>query len=98
MKAKIAAAKAIELDSRLAPAYCIAGQAAEALGETDAAIDSYETALEIDPESATARRRLEALTGHADLILEDSPNVSVVDGSALDGSVHSACAPEGTAP
>jgi tetratricopeptide (TPR) repeat protein len=56
-----AAQAALELDGRLVPALCLAGQAASAMGRDDRALGAYLEALELDPTSRIARTLLQAL-------------------------------------
>jgi tetratricopeptide (TPR) repeat protein len=67
LQARDAAAGALALDGQLAMAHCLAGQAAEAMGQKKAALASYEAALEIEPESTIAKRRIERLSGSPDV-------------------------------
>lgn len=97
-RAQSAASKALKLDGRFATAHCLAGQAAEALGETDAALASYEAVLEIDPESPIAKHRIEALGGEIEATPVETPNDPNPGQAGLEERVGSACPPEEAVP
>ena len=95
-RARIEAAAALTLDGRLAMAHFLAGQAAESMGLMDAARASYETVLEIDPNSTSAQRRIERLRESS----EGSPptEVSPTADDRLQDAVGSLCPPEEAVP
>ncbi|HKQ50602.1 MAG TPA: tetratricopeptide repeat protein [Phycisphaerae bacterium] len=100
VRARNEAAGALILDARLTLAHYLAGQAAEAMGELDAARASYEAVLEIDPDSTIARRRIDGLDGSSETA---PPAVSPADDagsvkSNLHHVIGSACPPEEAVP
>ncbi len=97
-RARNEAASALKLDGRLAMAHCVAGEAAEALGEREEAIASYEAALEIDPEFNTARQRIDAIGGREQSKPPSTPEQSEPVASDLGEVVGSACPPEEAVP
>lgn len=100
IRARDEAAGALTLNGRLALAHCLAGQAAEAMGEKDAALASYEAVLEIDPESTIAKRRIGRLSGSSEtappavLPANDAESVN----NDLRNVVGSVCPPEEAVP
>lgn len=97
-RARNEAELALKLDGRLAMAHCVAGEAAEALGQKEVAIASYEAALDIDPESRFARQRIDAIENRKESAPQSAPEHPKPVAPDLGDAVGSACPPEEAVP